>query len=1143
MEMLRCIAPRRTSLACVTLVLVVTAVLGLNAAGLAGAAGLSFQVSSTADAVDARIGDGVCATSSGACTLRAAVQETNAIPGADTIQVPAGTYALGISPSGGAGSAWGDHDISDSVVISGAGAASTVIDGGNPPGGASAEIRGLDRLFEVVGGASVTLSGLTLSDGYAAEFGGAIMNSSSATVAVVGSVVRGSAAGKTGGGIENHADGTIIVQGSTLTQNYAVEGGSALNNNLTGSVELTDSIVSGNSAAVVGLDESLRGAGAIANNAEHDEVGTISVVDSEISDNRAGGGRSGAGIWNKGLGRITVAGTTFSKNQADGDGGAIYSGPGEVSVVNSTFSENAATGGGAISSGGSLTVLESQFTKNAAEDWGGGVHNFNLGAVAIRSTSFDENTALSGGGFANEGAGLVTVESTTFTKNIAVVSAILDSGDGGGMHSNSGGEVVITGSTFTANTARGGGGFSNGGGGRVVISETRFSTNTAEERGGGILVEAGEVRMVDIDVVGNISKSVGEGGGGILYAGDKSVNDGDSAAIEDSRIRDNKTDGEGGGIDSRGDGPLAITTTSITGNRAASGGAIHHVGDAPLLVDRSTLSGNVAENGGGAYTDSDGEATMENTTVSGNRAGQFGGGVLASSLLTIRNSTVAGNNAPSGGGVNNGGGPLIGDGFVFLANTIVANNPTGGNCAGAITSLGGNLENTSTCQLGAAGDQPGTNPLLGALGSNGGPTQTHALLAGSPAQDAAICTEAVPCPAVDQRGIERPRHARHDVGAYESELAPGGESLPEAPGECPKLPNSISANADTWISQSSASSNSGSDSSLKVKSQSGSNSRVLVRFALPPLPEGCTTIASAVLRLESASAKEGRTLAALQAAGAWSETGVTWNNQPPTAGPPTTTASGQGRLEWNVTAQTLGSYVSGNHGFLIKDAAENGGGDEQSFNSREKPADGPPELVLVFDDSTPETSIESKPDSPTEELSATFRFSSDQPDATFECALDGSPFAPCGSTHVVGDLAEGDHRLEVRSTRRIRAVDPTPASHEWTVAIPPETFVAGPESPSASTDASISFTADDPDATFECSLNGAPFEGCTSPAEYGRPGGRRAGRPRAGRRSARKRRPVPGRPRLDGGGAARDDDRRGAGRPEQQHVRELRVQR
>ena len=71
----------------------------------------------------------------------------------------------------------------------------------------------------------------------------------------------------------------------------------------------------------------------------------------------------------------------------------------------------------------------------------------------------------------------------------------------------------------------------------------------------------------------------------------------------------------------------------------------------------------------------------------------------------------------------------------------------------------------------------------------------------------------------------------------------------------------------------------------------------------------------------------------------------------------------------------------------------------------------------------------------------------------------------------------------MRSTRPVRAVDPTPATHTWTVAVPPETTVVGPASPSASTSAKLTFSADDPGATFECSLDGVSFASCVSPVE------------------------------------------------------------
>ena len=1262
----------------------IAGVLGVQA--LAAGAGATFTVNTTADALDAVPGNGICATSGAACSLRAAIQEANARPGADTIVVPAGTYSLGIPPRNQNDITTGDLDVTESVAITGAGAGATIVDGGAPPAGAPPEVRGIDRVFEVLAdGGAVSFAGLTVSDGYAAEYGGAIANNSTAVIDVAGSTLSGNVAGKSGGAIDNHLGGAVHVRSSSVSGNFARETGGAISNNRDGVLTVVDSTVSSNGAAVVGLDEALVGAGAIANNAELDAVGSIVVNDSELSGNRAGGGRSGAAIYNDGGGSVTVDRTTFTKNIAAADGGAIANVAGEMTVTDSDFSENAATNGGAILAGdnagtatvsrssftsnsatgnggaissgglGALTVAEGTFTNNSADDWGGAVHNSDKGVVTILDTAFQENAGLNGGGFGNEGSGLVTVEDTTFTKNVALATALLTEGEGGGMHSNSGGEVVIARSAFAENDALSGGGFSNEGGGQVTIAETRFVSNAADEQGGGVLIQSGAVRLVDVDVISNVAGSPLEGGGGIAYAGDKAIGVGETAAIEDSRIRDNKSPGPGGGIDSRGDGPLSITTSSITGNSAAMGGAIHHVGDAPLELTRSTLSGNFAENGGGVFSDGDGEALVENSTVSGNRAGRFGGGVLVSSRVTVRSSTVAANAAPSGGGIDNGGGDLVGDGSVFLANTIVAGSPTGGNCAGTITSRGANMDSGDTCQFRELNDQPGTDPRLGSLASNGGPTQTHALLDGSPAQERAACTEVDPCPPVDQRGVERPLFVGVDAGAYESALPPAGgggqqcsgrterpvpvafdswisqsspannfgndatlkveskaaanqrallrfalpvvppgcrlvgarlrlyasssiedrtlEALrvasawtelgvtwgnqpagtgtaatavsrlgplewdvlgqtlemyergnhgflvrdgsesglgaqafhsrekgddrppelvlvfddpdnPPPPGSCPTTPSLVTADRDSWVSQSSPSNTFGLDSTLKVKAQAGANARALVRFPLPVLPPGCTGVASAVMRLEAASAKEGRVLEARRIAGAWIENGVTWANQPATAGAAATTPSIDGPLEWDVTDLVPAMYLSGNHGFQIRDRDEDGVGDEQTLNSRDKIGDGPPELLLVFDDSTPDTTIDSGPPALGDSTEAAFTFSSSHDDARFECSLDGVAFGPCSSPHVVRGLTEGAHRLEVRATRGVGAVDPTPARYDWTVASPPDTTVDGPPSPSAGASARLTFASDDPDATFECSLNDALYSACASPVEY-----------------------------------------------------------
>jgi large repetitive protein len=153
--------------------------------------------------------------------------------------------------------------------------------------------------------------------------------------------------------------------------------------------------------------------------------------------------------------------------------------------------------------------------------------------------------------------------------------------------------------------------------------------------------------------------------------------------------------------------------------------------------------------------------------------------------------------------------------------------------------------------------------------------------------------------------------------------------------------------ADSWVLQSSSSTNYGSDSTLKVDSKNGGNARALVRLTLPDIPPACA-VTDAKLRLYAGSYKTGRTLQALRIAASWTETTVRWNNQPATTGTAATAPSGSGYREWTVTQQVRDMYASGNNGFLIRDATENGSGVEQGFNSREKGSDNPPRLVVTF---------------------------------------------------------------------------------------------------------------------------------------------------------------------------------------------------
>ncbi|MGH3928742.1 MAG: DUF7594 domain-containing protein, partial [Pseudonocardiaceae bacterium] len=271
--------------------------------------------------------------------------------------------------------------------------------------------------------------------------------------------------------------------------------------------------------------------------------------------------------------------------------------------------------------------------------------------------------------------------------------------------------------------------------------------------------------------------------------------------------------------------------------------------------------------------------------------------------------------------------------FVLPRNTIIANNPTGGNCAGSVDSQGGNLENADTCGLRASGDRINVDPRLGTLADNGGPTLTHALQGGSPAVNNANIP---PVPATDQRGVARPQGLAPDVGAFESET-PGCAGALEA-----------SADIDSWLAEDNVTANFGSDAVLKVRSKSpAANNRALVRFALPE--GGDCQVVDAKLRLYAGSATTGRTLEAVRVVDSWTESEVTWANQPATAGPAATADSGLGTLEWTVTEQVQAMYTDPNNGFLIRDSQEGDmAGAEQQFNGLSKAPDQPPQLIITF---------------------------------------------------------------------------------------------------------------------------------------------------------------------------------------------------
>ena len=200
---------------------------------------------------------------------------------------------------------------------------------------------------------------------------------------------------------------------------------------------------------------------------------------------------------------------------------------------------------------------------------------------------------------------------------------------------------------------------------------------------------------------------------------------------------------------------LTIRDGQTVGTENGGGVAIDATGS--LTLSESTVSGNSSNNEGGGIDVNGGTLTLENVTISGNSALDDGGGIRCTGVCGLTNVTVTDNSATdSGDGIREENG-----GIVDFLNTIVANN-SGTDCSGSavnFVSNGNNLSSDATCDFTITGDQQNTDPLLGPLQDNSGPTFTHELLAGSPAIEGGTNTG---CPATDQRGVARPAKQRID---------------------------------------------------------------------------------------------------------------------------------------------------------------------------------------------------------------------------------------------------------------------------------------------------------------------------------------------------------------------------------------------
>jgi len=253
---------------------------------------------------------------------------------------------------------------------------------------------------------------------------------------------------------------------------------------------------------------------------------------------------------------------------------------------------------------------------------------------------------------------------------------------------------------------------------------------------------------------------------------------GEAVSISGLTIRSGQS-GQGGGILNADTATLTIINSTLGGNAAGLGGGVFNSGT--LIIINSTFSSNMASEGGGIYNSGSGMLTIIDSTFSGNAASETGGGVFNIGTLQLANSTVSDNSAAFlAGGVLNFNNLEIG-------NTILNRGDSGvsiySNGDGLVTSLGYNISSDDGSGiLTGPGDQINTDPLLGPLQDNGGPTFTHALLPGSPAIESGD-PNFTPPPFYDQRGpgFDRVRNGRIDVGSFELQAGTTPTPTPTAP--------------------------------------------------------------------------------------------------------------------------------------------------------------------------------------------------------------------------------------------------------------------------------------------------------------------------------------------------------------------------
>ncbi len=453
---------------------------------------------------------------------------------------------------------------------------------------------------------------------------------------------------------------------------------------------------------------------------------------------------------------ITLAQGQLTLSNAN-DGTTIYDGPGEgpVTISGNNASRVFQVDSGVTASISGLTITDGNAGTGYGYHNGGGLYN--LGTTTLTDCSVSGNSAAGGGGIDNGRGAAITLTNCAISGNSAigrVSGGYFYGGSGGGILASYYSQATLINCIITNNTAPGG-----SGGALSFNGSTDSPTNT----------------LVGCTFSGNSATS---GDGGALFANDSKL------SLTNCTFSANSA-GVGGGAFLNQSATDTLTNCAISGNTATgrglydqSGGGLYlGSGATNTTLMNCTVSGNSAfADGGGIAAQGQNNTTLIDCTIFGNSAGQSGGGVSNEGLVAevITDCTISGNFADqSGGGVTS----IIHGSNICeptISNTILAGNAalvSGPDSNITFVSGGNNLiGNTSGSSGWVSSDLTGINPLLAPLGNYGGPTETLALLPGSPALGAGNNSLIPAGDTTDQRGTGFPRvvNGTVDIGAFES---------------------------------------------------------------------------------------------------------------------------------------------------------------------------------------------------------------------------------------------------------------------------------------------------------------------------------------------------------------------------------------